>query len=97
MSSYIKRGESVFFQFRNGKSVLNSQCKPRMFKTAEKATLGVNYINTDEIVEYKEVIHCKDCKHMEIEPCGRYCHVWGFFNGAGDEGFCNYAERRNNA
>ena len=48
-------------------------------------------------VDAVEVIHCKDCKHMEIEPCGRYCHVWGFFNGASDEGFCNYAERRNNA
>ena len=41
------------------------------------------------------VVHCKDCKHMEIseETNGRYCHVWGFFNGAGDEGFCNYGER----
>lgn len=54
MASYINRGESVFFQFRNGKTVLNSQCKPRMFKTAEKATLGVNYVDTDEIVEYVE-------------------------------------------
>lgn len=57
MASYINRGESVFFQFRNGKSVLNSQCKPRMFKTAEKATLGVNYIETDDVVEYAEVKH----------------------------------------
>lgn len=40
------------------------------------------------------VVRCKDCKHMTIEPCGRYCHVWGFFNGAGDEGFCNYGERK---
>lgn len=57
MASYINRGESVFFQFRNGKSVLNSQCKPRMFKTAEKATLGVNYVDTDAIVEYAEQKH----------------------------------------
>lgn len=57
MASWINRGESVFFQFRNGKSVLNSQCKPRMFKTAEKATLGVNYIDTDDVVEYAEVKH----------------------------------------
>lgn len=57
MASYINRGESVFFQFRNGKSVLNSQCKPRMFKTAEKATLGVNYVDTDDIVEYAEQKH----------------------------------------
>ena len=43
-----------------------------------------------------EVVRCKDCKHMEIvgECNGRYCHNWGFFNGAGDDGFCNYGERR---
>lgn len=57
MASWFNRGESVFFQFRNGKSVLNSQCKPRMFKTAEKATLGVNYVDTDDIVEYAEQKH----------------------------------------
>lgn len=57
MASYIKRGESVFFQFRDGKSVLSSQLKPRMFKTAEKATLGVNYVDTDDIVEYVEQKH----------------------------------------
>lgn len=57
MASYINRGESVFFQFRNGKSVLSSQSKPRMFKTAEKATLGLNYVDTDDIVEYAEQKH----------------------------------------
>lgn len=41
-----------------------------------------------------EVVRCRDCKYMEIEPSGRYCHVWGFFNGAGDDGFCNYGEKR---
>lgn len=78
MASWINRGESVFFQFRNGKSVLNSQCKPRMFKTAEKATLGVNYIDTDDVVEYAEVVHgrwveknwnwyCSECDKPEYK------------------------------
>lgn len=42
------------------------------------------------------VVRCKDCKYMEIteETGGRYCHVWGFFNGAGDDGFCNYGKRK---
>lgn len=46
--------------------------------------------------DFVEVVRCKDCGHMEIEEsnAGRYCHVWGFYNGAGDEGFCNYGERR---
>lgn len=71
MASYINRGESVFFQFRNGKSVLNSQCKPRMFKTAEKATLGLNYVDTDEVVEYVEQRHGR----WEYEE---ECAKWGF-------------------
>ena len=42
-----------------------------------------------------EVVRCKDCKHMEISETtgGRYCYVWEHFNGAGDDGFCNYGER----
>ena len=58
----------MFFQFRDGKSVLNSQCKPRMFKTAEKATLGLNYIDTDDVVEYAEVKHGRWIKVGE--SCG---------------------------
>lgn len=98
VASWINRGESVFFQFRNGKSVLNSQCKPRMFKTAEKATLGVNYIDTDAVVEYAEVVRCKECKHMIKTAEGfRHCFVWGSVNGCGDEGFCSYGERKDGA
>ena len=98
MASWINRGDSVFFQFRNGESVLNSQCKPRMFKTAEKATLGVDYIETDDVVEYAEVVRCKDCKHGEV--C---CNLQGAEYVVCDldehhvwlpNGFCSYGERR---
>lgn len=43
-----------------------------------------------------KVVRCKDCKYMETygDFNGRYCHTWGFFNGAGDDGFCNYGERK---
>ena len=102
MASYIERGESVFFQFRNGKSVLNSQCKPRMFKTAEKATLGVNYIGTDEIVEYSEVVRCEDCKHWRHETqeriehyeCDIFCGAYGRGYPTHADDFCSYGERR---
>lgn len=76
MASWINRGENVFFQFRNGKSVLNSQCKPRMFKTAEKATLGVNYVDTDVIVEYAEQ------KHGRLEET---VEDWMMCSACGDE------------
>lgn len=46
--------------------------------------------------DVQPVVRCKDCKHMEFQgECeGRYCKVWGFFNSAGDDGFCNYGERK---
>ncbi len=44
---------------------------------------------------YVEVVRCKDCKHMVTTPNGlRLCSVWCDINGMGDEGFCNYGERR---
>ena len=96
MASYINRGDSVFFQFRNGKSVLNSQCKPRMFKTAEKGTLGVNYIDTDEMVEYAEVVRCKDCIHYEIHKPNilENCERKGRLIPMKPDDFCSYGERR---
>lgn len=41
-----------------------------------------------------EVVRCKDCKHMIPQSHTRYCTVWHGANGMGDEGFCNYGERR---
>ena len=35
---------------------------------------------------------------MERTPDSlRWCHVWNGINGMGDEGFCNYGERKDNA
>lgn len=46
-------------------------------------------------VDAVEVVRCKDCKHMIIKPFNaRFCCVWCDYNGMGDEGFCNYGERR---
>lgn len=40
-------------------------------------------------------VHCKDCVHMKLLDSGyRYCLVWRGVNGLGDEGFCNYGEKR---
>ena len=40
-------------------------------------------------------VRCKDCKRMEKTPYGlRLCHVWDGINGMGDEGYCNYGERK---
>ena len=56
---------------------------------------GVKIINQfPTAVDAVPVVRCKDCKHMEIDRGGRFCHVWGGYNGMGDDGFCNYGERK---
>ena len=44
-----------------------------------------------------EVVRCKDCRHMEKSQYGRYCQIWGMYNGYGDDGFCCYGERKEGA
>ena len=61
MAAYIKRGESLFIPFRNGRSISDSQCKPRMYKSVknfEKTFPKHNYETQNiELVEYVEVKH----------------------------------------
>ena len=44
--------------------------------------------------DFEAVVRCKDCKHMIPQSHTRYCTVWNGANGMGDDGFCNYGERR---
>lgn len=61
MASYIKRGEKLLIPFRNGISIGDSQCKPRMYKTMtsfRKNFPGYSHSTKGvEVVEYKEVVH----------------------------------------
>ncbi len=55
----------------------------------------------DRCVQYKHkddvrVVRCKNCVHMKKQFNARYCEVWTMFNGMGDDGFCNYGERKEN-
>ena len=63
MARYIERGDSLFIPFRNGKSISDSQCKPRMYKSLqnfEKAFPKHNHGTKGiELVEYAEVKHGK--------------------------------------
>ncbi len=58
MSTYIKRGDSLFIPFKNGRSISDSQCKPRMYKSKqnfEKTFPKHNYGTSNiELVEYTE-------------------------------------------
>lgn len=46
--------------------------------------------------DFQKVVRCGECAHcMVISGDGpRWCKVWHSFNGMGDEGYCNYGERR---
>ena len=51
-------------------------------------------IKTAPTIDAVPVTRCKDCKHMIQWADVRYCTVWDGVNGMGDDGFCNYGERR---
>ena len=42
------------------------------------------------------VVRCRDCVHKKEHSGKRFCEVWALYNGMGDEGFCNYGERKDN-
>lgn len=56
-----------------------------------------SFINAAPTVDAVEVVRCKDCRHMEKSQYGRYCQIWGMYNGHGDDGFCCYGERKEGA
>lgn len=61
MASHIERGESIFIPFRDGQSILDSQLRPRMYKTTEafQKKFPRHYMGTEgiELVEYAPVAH----------------------------------------
>ena len=55
---------------------------------------ALHIIDSIPAADVAEVVRCKDCKYMTQWAYGRYCTVWDGVNGMGDDGFCNYGERR---
>ena len=53
-----------------------------------------SFIDDAPTVDAVEVVRCKDCKYMIQWADVRYCTVWDGVNGMGDDGFCNYGERK---
>lgn len=69
------------------KSVSNETSKDEIQEIIQR-------IDNAPTVDAVEVVHCKDCVHMKEQFNARYCEIWCMFNGMGDEGFCNYGERK---
>ena len=61
----------------------------------QSVILGVvQTVKAHPTVDAVEVVRCRDCKHMILQSNIRYCTVWHGPNGMGDDGFCNYGERK---
>lgn len=56
-----------------------------------------SFINAAPTVDAVPVVRCRECKHMIPQSHTRYCTVWHAANGMGDNGFCNYGERKEGA
>lgn len=95
MANTIKRGESLFIPFKNGESIYDSQLKPRMYKTKEQYDKFSYRFGDAEMVEYVEVVRCKDCKefHRADDRLEQHCRTYGAM--VGEDDFCSYGERRN--
>ena len=101
MANTIKKGESLFIPFKNGESIYDSQIKPRMYKTKEQYDRFSYRFDDAEMVEYAEVVRCKECKHWGGVIYGGRCKQWSaplagvtHFTSADD--FCSYGERKDN-
>ena len=101
MAEYIERDalrdavESIdWYSVYKGKLTAGA---PSSANALYKANDIYSAIDNAPAVDVVTVVRCKDCKHMEIDRGGRFCHVWGGYNGMGDDGFCNYGERKEGA
>ena len=104
MASYIKRGESLFIPFWNGLSISDSQIRPRIYKSTEQFEKHFPgyYKGLDgvELVEYAEVVRCKDCKHFvrnsKVNTDRGDCYFYGIgcLRAKKIDDFCSYGERK---
>lgn len=107
MAEYIERTEELILAVNAGaraientkryhgasyvSDVFSDNYKEIPYLKAAEVLRGFDEIPVADVVP---VVHCKDCRHMLKEQYGRYCQIWGMYNGEGDEGFCNHGERK---
>lgn len=94
MANTIKKGESLFIPFENGESIYDSQLKPRMYKTKEQYDKFSYHFKDAEMVEYREVVRCKDCKYRHKTVSGLKICQYHITMEAKDDDFCSMGERR---
>ena len=103
MANTIKKGESLFIPFKNGESIYDSQLKPRMYKTKEQYDRFSYRFDDAEMVEYAEVVRCKNCTQWNCVTKPKLCdkrHGYCLNDdepiGRWEDDFCSYGERKDN-
>lgn len=89
-------------KFAENMSKISKNIKPPNAEWSDDIVIRVSFELWEKLADMiessVEVVRCKDCKHMELTRIGlRWCDAWGEINGMGDDGFCNYGERKENA
>lgn len=81
---------------RKWQDVLNEKADEKGTVAYITFELFIDRLKEEPTIDAVPVVRCEDCKRMtrQIGLGTRYCKVWSNFNGMGDEGFCNYGERK---
>ena len=91
MDEYIER-EAAYEDFEK----CNSE-NPKWTPSRVKALIA-----RQKAADIAPVVRCGECVHQYRQDYGplagaRFCNVWCMINGMGDDGFCNYGERKEGA
>lgn len=76
MAHRFEKGTHLYFPFKNGLTVQDSQCKPRYYLTKESLQNNLSESGYSEVVEYAPVVHGKweinkEFGDYECSVCGR--------------------------
>ena len=77
MPNTIKKGESLFIPFKNGETIRDSQNMPRMYKTKAQYDRYSYCFGDAEMVEYAEVVRCRNCRFAKKVENFCLCTFWG--------------------
>lgn len=77
MAHRFEKGTHLYFPFKNGLTVQDSQCKPRYYLTKESLQNNLSESGYSEVVEYAPVRHGKWIKDESglycCSECGKVC------------------------
>lgn len=97
----LEKGKHIFIAFQDGKAVLDSQRRPRMYTSLENADKWTPTVDKGKIeyVEYAptitppEIVCCQDCVHHE-DGYAHWCNKWKHTCPDDSEFFCKFGRKK---